>query len=331
MKNPGAASVADTLRVDHASVAVKGDDGWYVLQVAEASRAALSTQSDETKMQSDVHRALLQQKSDTLSKLYINDLMTKHHPVIVPEAFDLLSSYLAQQFLDEKQVLAWGIGSPADDGKDSTWKAAIDGHGKEPLVSLSHGAKIPLQEFLSWYRNRESLIKINKASKEAYLFSLKQMVWQMVRDHLLVDRAFKRKLQNRESVRTQKKWWEGKLLFETEKRLMTDSISFDDMSLRPFFEDNSRRYKDSHGTQMAFSDARDNVLRDYYEYELTKRLIHRLNALKVKYHVAVDEKVLAQFRVEEDTKTIDIYALKKGGTFPRPAFPTIDPLWETWQ
>ena len=41
--------------------------------------------------------------------------------------------------------------------------------------------------------------------------------------------------------------------------------------------------------------------------------------------------VLARIPVEEDPKAVDIYAVKKGGTFPRQAFPVIDMMWETWR
>ena len=44
------------------------------------------------------------------------------------------------------------------------------------------------------------------------------------------------------------------------------------------------------GAEMTFSEARDDVLRDYYEYEMTKRVLHRINALRRKYSVSIDEK-----------------------------------------
>jgi len=34
---------------------------------------------------------------------------------------------------------------------------------------------------------------------------------------------------------------------------------------------------------------------------------------------------------EPDARAIDTYFAKKGGTFPRPAFPTIDYEWQGWQ
>ncbi len=330
-KNPKIARVADTLKPFRASAPLRGEDGWYILRIRDETRDMLTTQSDEMKMQNDVYRALLQQKSDSVSDLYVNSMMTKHHPVIVPETFDLLSSYLALFFLDSAKSHAWSLVSPVGGGKDSATLAGIDKQDDSPLVNLSGGVRIPLKRFLVWYRTRETLVKLSTVSKHAYLISLEQMVWQMVRDYLLVERAFKRNLQSRESVVSQKKWWEEKLLFDEEKRSIADSISFNDHVLQAYFEDNRRQYKDPKGGNETFSDAREDVLRDYYEYEVTKRILHRLNVLKNKYPVRVDEKVLDRIPVQGDPKTIDLYAVKKGGTFPRPAFPVIDMMWQTWQ
>ena len=106
--------------------------------------------------------------------------MEAHHPVIVPETFDLVSAYLARKFLDSARTREWGFITEAGEGKDSASIVAIDNHGKKALVTLSGGAKIPLQDFLTWYRGRETLIKLTKSSRQAYLYSLAQMVWQMV-------------------------------------------------------------------------------------------------------------------------------------------------------
>lgn len=331
MKNREIGKVADTLKPGHTSASLKGADGWYVLRVIDESRNMLATQSDEAKLREDVSRALLQEKSDSVSRVYLNTLMSERHPVIVPETFDLVSSYLAQSILDSSRAREWALVTHAGGGKDPASLRAIDNHGEATLVSLSGGDKIPLLEFLTWYRDREYLIKLEKTSKRAYLYSLAQMVWQTVRDHLLLERAFHRNLQNRETVRTQKKWWEEKLLFEAEKKLIQDSISFSDQRLETYFQGNSRHYTDSNGHPLKFSDARENVLRDYFEYEMTKRVLHRINALKQKYTVTINDSILARIPVAGDPKAIDVYAVKKGGTFPRPAFPVIDMMWETWR
>ena len=330
MKNGEIGTVADTLKPGSSSEPLKGPDGWYILHVVDGSRDLITTQSDEGKLHNDVYRALLQQKSDSVSQDYVNALLTRHQPTIVPGTFDLLSSYLALKHLDPEEIREWELIGPKGSTRDSASLEAIEELAKETLVTLSGGSKIPLQDFLTWYRNRETLIKVRKSSKQAYLVSLQQMIWQMVRDRLLVQRARERNLQARESVRTQKKWWEEKLLYEAEKKLIVGSISFQDSMLLAYFGENRRRYMDARGAPATFSDARDDVLRDFYEYELTKRILHRINALKEKYPVAIDDGVLARIPVEGDPTAVEVYTVKKGGTFPRPAFPVIDQMWRTW-
>jgi hypothetical protein len=47
----------------------------------------------------------------------------------------------------------------------------------------------------------------------------------------------------------------------------------------------------------------------------------------------IDDDALRNLRVENenDARAIDTYFAKTGGTFPRPAFPTIDNDWQVWQ
>jgi hypothetical protein len=66
---------------------------------------------------------------------------------------------------------------------------------------------------------------------------------------------------------------------------------------------------------------------------MRESLRQRLTSLRRKYPVVEDAAVLASVPVDasNEPRTIDLYAVKKGGTFPRPAFPTIDAAWQTWE
>ena len=67
--------------------------------------------------------------------------------------------------------------------------------------------------------------------------------------------------------------------------------------------------------------------------EITKKMLHEVLALKQKYKIEINEKLLSKIYVEDknDPKTIDLYIVKKGGIFPHPAYPSIDMLWQNWQ
>jgi hypothetical protein len=73
-------------------------------------------------------------------------------------------------------------------------------------------------------------------------------------------------------------------------------------------------------------------LKEYYNYEITKRTVHEVLKLKERYPVTVNEKALEALPVETENnpKALDMYFGKTGGIFPRPAFPTIDYAWSAW-
>jgi hypothetical protein len=56
-------------------------------------------------------------------------------------------------------------------------------------------------------------------------------------------------------------------------------------------------------------------------------------ALKQKNKITINKELLNEIKVEDenDPRAVEIYAVKKGGIFPHPAFPSIDLLWQNWQ
>jgi hypothetical protein len=155
----------------------------------------------------------------------------------------------------------------------------------------------------------------------------------MVRDELLVERARNRGLQNRPGVVTQVRWWKDKLVYQVAKDSLRRTISWTDSTLRAYHTAHPRSFRDSTGTVLQFDAVRDDVLREWYAVTLSERIVRRLAELRRQYPVTVDEDNLKRIPAdaENDPRAIDVVVAKKGGTFPRPAFPTIDPFWQTWQ
>jgi hypothetical protein len=134
-----------------------------------------------------------------------------------------------------------------------------------------------------------------------------------------------------EAVREQKKWWEEKLLFDDAKSSMKNEIPWRDEDLRGYYREHIRDFRDAGGDTIAFDRAKDDVLRSYFKLEMARRMFHRVVLLRRKFPVEVRDSILARIPVEgNQAKPIDVYAVKKGGTFPRPAFPTVDPGWQEW-
>ena len=154
----------------------------------------------------------------------------------------------------------------------------------------------------------------------------------MVRDRLLTERAYARKLQERERVVKEKKWWEEKLMYQVAKARIVESIPRSDSLLIAYFEKHRASYKTAKGGGMDSQPIKEEVWKDYYADELTRRMLHEILQLKQKYGVSVHEQALKEIPVDAENlpKTIDVYTVKVGGILPRPAFPTIDYDWQTW-
>ncbi|HEX9007598.1 MAG TPA: peptidylprolyl isomerase [Bacteroidota bacterium] len=333
-RNAAIGAVLAGLSPGNVSPPVQGPDGWYFVRIREEWLSALQSETEQITIRHDVEAVLRQQKADSISNRYILDLMGRHRPVIEKESFPLVLSFLAQYFADSADAAAWGWLPPrASRGpwtdRDTRWILAEAGR---PLVTLRGGRDtLRLGSFLSWYRNRETLIKLPARNQARFFYEAEQLVFHMVRDRLLVERARERKLTELESVRVQKKWWEEKLLFETGKSNLLHGIAWSDEALRSYYRQHKRDFRDGRGDTLGFEAARDDVLRSYYGLETAKLMYRQVALLRRKYPVEIRMAALARIPVEEQqAKPIDLYAVKKGGTFPRPAFPTVDPGWREW-
>ena len=329
--NPLLASVAETLRAGRSSEPVRGTDGYYIIRIADGWRDVTLSATESQKSQEDVRRALTQEKSDSLSDRYVRKMMLEHDPVIIRTTFDRLHAWLGGIWVKPERVAAWDIAARVAGAGDSAGVSRIDRFGRDTLVSLTGGC-IRLNQFLSWYRVRDTYFHLDVATERGFFLSVEDLVWHMVRDRVLVDRALKRNLQERDPVKKQLRWWEDKILFGEEKVFLGSSIVLNDSAYRAYYDSNARDYRGDSGAVQPFERVKDQVRKDYYTFGLKKNMLHRIIALKRKYRVDVKDDVLMSLPVdvENDPKAIDVYMAKKGGTFPHPAFPVIDFEWATW-
>jgi hypothetical protein len=328
VRNAPMAALAEKLPAGRPSDPVEGPDGYYILQLDSASCEVLTTESADAQARSDVRRALTKVKADSLSDLYVRGLMLGADPVIQRPVFDLLRAYLGWRFLKPERFASFGL---TENVADSGYRA-IDRYGARTLVRLRAG-KISLAEFLQWFRLREVNMGFRQNSPRAFFLSVEDVVWRMVRDRLLVRRALTRGLQHRPGVVAQKRWWKENLLYQVAKDSIKRTITWTDSTLRAYYDEHARSFRDTTGAPRPFSEARDDVLREWYDLELKARLLRTINRRMKDYPVTVNDDVLRTIPVdaENDPRAIEIYTVKKGGTFPHPAFPTIDYDWQTWQ
>mgnify|MGYP001617325333 CR=1 FL=1 len=331
MRNPMFAAIVDSLPAGTVSLPVHGPDGWYLVKVVDAWINPIVTQSEDAKMREDVSRILTQHLADSLSDDYVQRIIVEQHPVIMRESFNAVQAYLGTKFLSKEKYDEWGLASRKG-AKELTDLSPLDTTASRVLVQLKKKS-LDVRAFLDWYRIREPYVKLTLTSRQAFFQSVEELIWRMVRDRLLTQRAFEQGLQNRTSVKRQKEWWKEKFLYLANKQRIADAITDSLPLLRKYYEENQRNFCDTSGTVKAFDDVREDVWREYYSYELTKKLLYEILRLKQKYGVTIKEAELNKIAidVENDPRAIDVYTVKKGGIYPRTAFPSIDYDWQAWK
>ena len=162
--------------------------------------------------------------------------------------------------------------------------------------------------FLFGTRTRNQYVKFDKGVLLNTL-SLEQIVWRMVRDKILCTVAETKGFYKNKIVRVNPN---GGLIKFFMRKLKTEMINMIILEKRDQCKENDKVSQS-----------------EYIEDELTKKLFYKLNELKNKYPVVINEKLLNEIKVsdEENIKAIDLFTVKRGGLLPRTPYPTIDNYW----
>jgi hypothetical protein len=180
---------------------------------------------------------------------------------------------------------------------------------------------------------REPYVKLNLSTPQAFFQSAEDLVWRMVRDRLLTRKAHERGLEKVAAVQRQTQWWRQKMLYTANRNRIADTIADSLPLVRKFYEEHRRSFMDDKGNVRPFETVQEDAWRQYYSYELEKRILHEVLRLKQQYVVKTEASVLDRIQVDEQAnpKAIDVYAAKKGGIYPHTAFPSIDYDWQSWE
>ncbi len=308
-KSPIVALVIDSLKVGQVSKAVKAPDGYYIFKLVDEWKNVITTETQRNKEAYDAEMVLKQGKMDMLSGRYVKKIMIDHKPVIQARGFDITRSYMGNFTLSEKVYKDWNLDKRIDREKSHFDSAGVKNIGSIPLVKLSN-ATLTIDDFISWYKMRDEYLKFNKTSFNGYSASLENMIWQMVRDHLLIKRAYDRGLQNTPKVKEQTNWWRDKIVYAVVRDDLANSV----------------------GLNIELPSVNKTKNGDKRQ-ELIEKMFRKLQELKKNYKVVVNEKILKRVEVKtsDNPRAVDFYIVKKGGTFPHPAYPSIDMTWEKWQ
>ncbi len=309
MRNPEMLGVVDSLKEGQVSAPVHGPDGWYIIKLIDVWENAITTQTQFEKEKHDAEEALKLNESDKQSDIYVRTLMLEHNPVIQGRAFDILRSYMGNYVLPEKKFAQWNLDKRMKKELAHFGNFSKEQFTKLTLVQLSGGG-LTLDDFLNWYKMREEYLKFDESSFDNFSASLEKLVWQMVRDHLLIGRAYERGFQNLPIVKDQVNWWRDKIVYAVVRDKLAKSIGLNielPASVKSKYNDKKQA--------------------------LMERTFRELQALRKNYPVWINEKLLKNIEVQDsdDPRAVDFYLVKKGGTFPHPAYPSIDFSWQAWE
>lgn len=315
MKNLDLAKITDILEIGKYSTPIKSNNGWYIILLKNFNYNLVTTESEEARVKNEARQAVIKKKMDELSDKYVNGLLLEQNPVIKRKPFQILRSYLGMYQLSQEKYKEWQLSEKLNEALNEYNNVERKDYSKISLVEL-RDYNISFEDFLIWYRVRDQYLKFDKRSFAQYSRSLEQMVWRMVRDRILSQAASLKGYYARKVVKDQSKLWMDKILYGTVKDEIINSIIIENKEIKLI-----------NGSTKSISQS------EFIENELTKKLFRKINELKKKYLIKINEEILAKIKVsdEENPNAIELYTVKRGGLIPRTPYPTIDNYWARWQ
>ena len=309
IENPEMFSFVDSMKPGNVSIPIKGHDGWYIVKLINAWRNAVTTATRRDKELYDVKKALTLSKSDSLSDIYVRKLMLAHNPVIQAKVFDILRSYIGNYVLNADKFKSWNL----DERMQNEFKS-FDSLKPQDYVNLKlvvlNNQSFTLTDFINWYKMRDEYLKFNGSNFNTFSASLEKIIWKMVRDNLLTEQAYSRGYQDKEIIKQQLNWWQDKIIYAVVRDEIGNSIGLD-----------IEKPSSSKGDY------------DDKKQDLITKTFRKLQELKKKYQIEIDEKILDKIIVQDNNnpRAVDFYFVRKGGIFPHPVYPSIDFVWHDWE
>lgn len=302
-----------SLRSKHYSEPIFVEGGWYIISLVNQTESLIQTQSDYVQNYQKSFDALVKIKMDSLSDLYVHNLMLESNPIIKRESFTILRSYMGHFVLDTNTFNEWDLFDKQEQALEKIEDKYKNNYSDIVLVETV-GNNYTLANFINWYRNRELHLKFNKKNLITFSKSLENMIWKMVRDKILVSVAREKQYYNNNWVKKQSSWWKDKITYSAFKNELINSFNLK-------------------GNEIRIDDDLDLDLDKQYDVKLNQKIFQALQSAKKKYNVTINDSVLERINlsIENNKNVQELYIAKNGGLVPRPAYPSIDNEWAAWQ
>lgn len=311
-KNPALAAIADTLHEGAISKPINTGDGWYIVRIDSIIKVITLSESEYNDGKVEVSRAITMKKMDEYSGKYVDSLLRKTEPIIDGKAFQIVRTYVGKFELPKETFDEWNLQGLYDKAYTELSGNKKSSASSFVLVRLND-TSFTVGDFIRWYNQRVDYLKFPKTDKRAFSATIEGLIWRMVRDNVLSAVAAQKGMMELPAVKSQAEWWKDKILY---------ALVRDDMG-------NTLTLKNSDQKQAILQPK----TKEDMSTEINKMLLRKINTLKSKYKVTINEALLSKIVVqdENDPKAIDMYIVKKGGIYPHPAFPSIDKYWQMWE
>lgn len=312
-KNPVLYKIVDTLTAGHYSAPIHTDDGWYIVKLNNIIKNMVNTETEYNKLRYEAEEAVTKFKMDALSDIFVDSLMRIENLVIKRDGFNILRSYLGKYVLENEKYEEWNLKEKLEKSLENLGLSENDEYPGIVLVAGANSSYY-IDQFINWFRNRNLYIKFNKDDLISFSKSLENLVWLMMRDNILSEDAAGKGYFNDKWVVAQANWWKDKIAYSAVKNKMTESLLLENEEVNF-----NSKVSDSEIEKLSA--------------ELSQRIFRKVQQLKKKYPAKINENILNELNVsqENDKKAVEMYIVKKGGLIPRPAYPSIDRDWESWQ
>jgi hypothetical protein len=308
---------------------VRAGDGWFLVRLNHASKDMFMTSSRYAEMQSKVKEYYTKRILDSLTLVFLRKVLEDCPPTISGEALRKLFSAFPPAHEGTKLVIQHGGGLTELAGKDLTVLAEP---GNDVMVS-SGCDRFTMREFLAWYAYRNSGFDFSRANASS-VARVREMLFTMVRDKRLIgiarDKGFGKDQEDLIELRE----WKDKLTYWKRRTGVLGNLAPSEDEVDQFYSANRQRYeRDAQGIPLPLDRGKEKAKGDLIRSKFSLQMTSYLNALKRQYPITIDREILKRIRVSDEglSKKIDVMVLKKGGTLPRQAFPTIDHEWELLQ
>lgn len=319
--NPTVAGELALLKPGTYSNIINAENGFYLVQLDQAKKDFIITPTEYLTMWRKVEKYYSRKIIDSITTSYIKGVMEECPPTISGKAlkiiFELFSKVNYAHNTNE-EVLKKHFNPEIIPDYDSD---------SEILVS-SKCDRYTVKDFAEWYSYRNYKIDFSNPSASTLKF-VKAILFKMVRDKRLIGIARKQGFADDPAVQLEVQEWRDKLAYWKQKSAAVKHPTFTDEDVQRFYTENKIKYADLKRTPVTYEQVKDKVKNELMLYEYNKQLHNYLNSLEERYTIKINEKLLNSLYLSDEnlSKKADLFILKKGGTLPRQAFPTIDSEW----